>query len=1016
MEFVVPCALLGSIALDLAVCFLWTMSAVNIAETSFDLEMTDVVIATCLRLPLAAVFAALYYRGRRIRLRFPVLWEAVNVSLVGAKCITFMLKGVPFKEAWFLLGLCSASIGLEMVLVAHLRSSAGMLRVPSQHVFLPAAVGAMATMNLTKNPSAASLDVPQGEWIPTGYSGDQTDLENGLLHEEEEKRDRVLTRKSSFHERMRFLSNWNHKVEELREKWGSKVEELREKMRHRSWGAGEGGGVMAGADKEKTPLLLLARMYMQDQSAIEELQDFWTLHPKWTEFFLPQYTLFLLYASFVHCYRLEELLLDRCELSVHVAHSIFWFLKAFCVEGAGVTPIGVQAINEFLGKVVLNGERPAQAFCEKGWGRDGGKAIRCMELFDAPKEEGGFSTSFGGRFGEAPAFVHELVKIAVELGAVERRHRTNELRKKLRKVQARFLPSRAIYLPVGRRGHRVYRIVLEESFSFSTKDRAPYLVTLEVMDFPLRQAATEVHALAGEGRRDGAGQSPTTGGQKLARMLTPRSLRLSLRGIGRTITTLKRGVPQESFEPGQQLGDVEDPLPTERSIVPSYEQPRTSVAAIMGMWSRPSKPNDAPPESAEAPSRSVPLASSNSSNGDEQMAVAGVPMSMDDTGASAGREEEKEDRTGLGTAAAKSVSPGSRSVGIGAERADTLLLSRDGNVGSARRAGYGAADPLVGIHHDTDTETDEDEDEDEDAGSAPTVIFKELWRRKESRFKRASSLGKVAKGWRLMPVIVKAGDDLRQEQIAAQFFFLANSILQQSSLGNRAGLRPYDIVATLPDAGMIEAIPDTVSLDALKKNDPLFTTLLDFFHRHFGPPESEGFLRARRNFMESLAANCIVTYLLQVKDRHNGNILLDAKGRVIHIDFGFMLANSPGGNMKFESAPFKLTAEFVELMGGPSSECFKGFREVCVRTFMTLRRRMPMLILLIETSSVGNAHLPCFGGKPKPVVDKLRARFVPEVHDRAAMAHVNLLVDRSMKSWRTYGYDLYQNYAVGIAI
>ena len=64
MEFVVPCALLGSIALDLAVCFLWTMSAVNIAETSFDLEMTDVVIATCLRLPLAAVFAALYYRGR----------------------------------------------------------------------------------------------------------------------------------------------------------------------------------------------------------------------------------------------------------------------------------------------------------------------------------------------------------------------------------------------------------------------------------------------------------------------------------------------------------------------------------------------------------------------------------------------------------------------------------------------------------------------------------------------------------------------------------------------------------------------------------------------------------------------------------------------------------------------------------------------------------------------------------------------------------------------------------------
>lgn len=29
-----------------------------------------------------------------------------------------------------------------------------------------------------------------------------------------------------------------------------------------------------------------------------------------------------------------------------------------------------------------------------------------------------------------------------------------------------------------------------------------------------------------------------------------------------------------------------------------------------------------------------------------------------------------------------------------------------------------------------------------------------------------------------------------------------------------------------------------------------------------------------------------------------------------------------------ESAPFKLTAEFVDLMDGPNSACFKGFREV----------------------------------------------------------------------------------------
>ena len=61
-------------------------------------------------------------------------------------------------------------------------------------------------------------------------------------------------------------------------------------------------------------------------------------------------------------------------------------------------------------------------------------------------------------------------------------------------------------------------------------------------------------------------------------------------------------------------------------------------------------------------------------------------------------------------------------------------------------------------------------------------------------------------------------------------------------------------------------------------------------------------------------AVCVVV-CLQVKDRHNGNILIDLDGHIIHIDFGFMLSNSPG-SVNFENAPFKLTRELLEVWRG----------------------------------------------------------------------------------------------------
>ena len=44
-----------------------------------------------------------------------------------------------------------------------------------------------------------------------------------------------------------------------------------------------------------------------------------------------------------------------------------------------------------------------------------------------------------------------------------------------------------------------------------------------------------------------------------------------------------------------------------------------------------------------------------------------------------------------------------------------------------------------------------------------------------------------------------------------------------------------DILATTRQAGLIQAVPNTVSIDSLKRKDQEFTTLGDFFERRWGP-------------------------------------------------------------------------------------------------------------------------------------------------------------------------------------
>ena len=113
-----------------------------------------------------------------------------------------------------------------------------------------------------------------------------------------------------------------------------------------------------------------------------------------------------------------------------------------------------------------------------------------------------------------------------------------------------------------------------------------------------------------------------------------------------------------------------------------------------------------------------------------------------------------------------------------------------------------------------------------------SVAIKETAQEQAKRIRRSSIFGEL-KTWRISRMIVKAGDDLRQEQLAMQILYKFQQIFKEAKLD--LWLRPYEILATKPGCGLIEAVPDALSLDSIKKKMPAeHTSLIEYFRLNFG--------------------------------------------------------------------------------------------------------------------------------------------------------------------------------------
>ena len=215
-------------------------------------------------------------------------------------------------------------------------------------------------------------------------------------------------------------------------------------------------------------------------------------------------------------------------------------------------------------------------------------------------------------------------------------------------------------------------------------------------------------------------------------------------------------------------------------------------------------------------------------------------------------------------------------------------------------------------------------------------------------------------------------EDVRRDQVTMVVARWINSMTELN-------IPTYSVLPLSTTHGWIVMLAETTTLYDIRRVHG--TTLQNFLMDRAPQATVSEF---RETFAATCSAACVLCYVMGVGDRHLSNMLVTQDGRIVHIDFTYILGDDPKLYVRTE---MRVTADMIDTLGGKDSPTFHLFRGYCLRAYRILRTAAPFWYTLLR-------HV----GDHERVRHHVLSRLVPGHGDAEADDLIVEVVQRSSSS------------------